>query len=445
MRGKAIDMFNQTVAVKNIHSLTGFIRDHMLESHNWREKISSLLTHFNDLSLAHQELERARRQEELLLPVKRHGDKFKQQSAELVKLESQLEAAASYFPLKFIEIFEPEVEKQKERVVGFTDSITRFDQELETQKETIRQLRNEIDQAGGERLKRLPGFIDTEKARLAEKRGNFKRYHDHLKICHIDTTVSSIDVLESTRQQLESISTTTDQLRSESKAEYEKAIGAKASVENQLRAERDELEALQRRRTNLPPRFVSMRNQICTSLNLDESALPFAAELISVAPDQSRWESSAEMVLNSFALSLLVPDRHYQRVRSYLERNRINDEKGHGARIDYIRVGVPKSDSGDRINANSLINKLEFKPRHDLAPWVRGEVTRRFDFQCCEDIDEFNNVPRMALTANRHIKFNSELHKKDDRRRTVDPRYFVLGWDNTEKKKRVAEKPIEVS
>ena len=50
MRGKAVDMFNQTVAVKDIQSLNEFIRKHMLESQNWREKIQRLLTHFNDLS-----------------------------------------------------------------------------------------------------------------------------------------------------------------------------------------------------------------------------------------------------------------------------------------------------------------------------------------------------------------------------------------------------------
>ena len=120
-----------------------------------------------------------------------------------------------------------------------------------------------------------------------------------------------------------------------------------------------------------------------------------------------------------------------------LKRNRITDERGQGARIDYIRVGIAKESSGDRIHPRSLVNKLSFKPRHDLTPWVRGEVVRRFDFRCCESDDEFNEVPRLALTANRHVKFNTELHKKDDRQRTVNPRYFVLGWDNTDKKRRI--------
>lgn len=50
MRGKAIDMFNQTVHVKDIQSLNEFIRRHMLESHDWRDKVQRLLTHFNDLT-----------------------------------------------------------------------------------------------------------------------------------------------------------------------------------------------------------------------------------------------------------------------------------------------------------------------------------------------------------------------------------------------------------
>jgi predicted ATPase with chaperone activity len=66
MRGKAMDMFNQTVAVKDIESLNKFIRGHMLEAHDWREKVNRLLTHFHDLSVAHQELVRARKAEALL-------------------------------------------------------------------------------------------------------------------------------------------------------------------------------------------------------------------------------------------------------------------------------------------------------------------------------------------------------------------------------------------
>src|SRR5690606_23648281 len=68
-RPKAMDVFNQTVAVKDIQSLNRFIRDHMLEPHSWRERIEGLLGHFTQRSQAHQSLVKARRQIELLTPV----------------------------------------------------------------------------------------------------------------------------------------------------------------------------------------------------------------------------------------------------------------------------------------------------------------------------------------------------------------------------------------
>ena len=235
-------------------------------------------------------------------------------------------------------------------------------------------------------------------------------------------------VAETSAEQLEHIRT-----------DFEEAIGAKAAIENQLREERAELGVLEQRRTNLPATFTAMCSRICVDLNLDENILPFAAELIAIAPDHRRWEASAEMVLRSFALSLLVPESYYRRVRSYVEKNRIIDRQGEGQRLDYICVGKPSEAGGDRIDAQSLIHKLQFKPRHDLVPWLRGEILKRFNFRCCESIDEFNDVARLAMTENRHVKFNPERHQKDDRTRTVDPRHYVLGWDNSEKKRRIAE------
>lgn len=438
MRSKAIDMFNQTVAVKNIDSLTKFVRDHMLEATNWREKVQSLLTHFNDLSQAHQQLERARKQIDLLKPVRSTGKEYQQKVATLRDLELRLEAADLFFADQFVSIFEPELESQRAKVAQMTEEIKQLKQRMEQLSDTVRQLQNEIDQAGGDRLKQLPQLIENEKLRLqsaTEKRLTFERL---LSKCKLDTEIKSAPSLEQCQNELKQIHEASAIRVADLSDKQAAAIGEKSRISSELQTEQAELELLQSRRTNLPPKFVAMRSQICGDLKIDESELPFAAELIEVAKDETQWESSIEMVLNSFALSLLTPERYYSRVRSYLETNRIQDDRGHGSRIDYIHVGKALEQSGDRQDPRSLAKKLNFKPRHGLSPWVRGEVVRRFNFTCCNNLNEFNDVPQMALTANRHVKFNNRLHKKDDRRRTVDPRYFVLGWDNAEKRKRVA-------
>ena len=48
--------------------------------------------------------------------------------------------------------------------------------------------------------------------------------------------------------------------------------------------------------------------------DIDTDGLPFAGELIQVRAEATQWEGAAERVLHNFALSLLVPSRHYDAV-----------------------------------------------------------------------------------------------------------------------------------
>jgi uncharacterized protein YPO0396 len=99
-------------------------------------------------------------------------------------------------------------------------------------------------------------------------------------------------------------------------------------------------------------------------------------------------------------------------------------------------VGKAEGDveRGDRLHPQSMLRKITFRSGQDLVPWVRAEVQRRFDFRCCDSIGQFNEVERLGMTANRHVKFGLDRHEKDDRPRAVDPRHYVLGWDNREKR-----------
>ena len=57
---------------------------------------------------------------------------------------------------------------------------------------------------------------------------------------------------------------------------------------------------------------VQIRHALCEALGLTDEELPFAGELIQVLPDHQEWQGAAERVLHSFALSILVPNAHYQ-------------------------------------------------------------------------------------------------------------------------------------
>jgi uncharacterized protein YPO0396 len=79
-----------------------------------------------------------------------------------------------------------------------------------------------------------------------------------------------------------------------------------------------------------------------------------------------------------------------------------------------------------------------------LVPWVTAYLENRFDYRCCETIEQFREAPRLAMTRSRHTKVGDLRHEKDDRAKTMDPSQFVLGWDNREKKRRLEVRIAEL-
>jgi uncharacterized protein YPO0396 len=76
-----------------------------------------------------------------------------------------------------------------------------------------------------------------------------------------------------------------------------------------------------------------------------------------------------------------------------------------------------------------LLDKVEIRPNSPMSPWLEAHMASRFDFVCCEDLDELRRVPR-GLTRAGQIKSSLERHEKDDRTPIDDRSRYVLGWSN---------------
>ncbi|MBI1313977.1 AAA family ATPase [bacterium] len=440
MQDLAMDLLNQTVALKDIGGLTKFVRAHMLDARPWAEKVDRLLSHFTQLNEAWQALLRVRCQHDLLLPVREHGDEYTRQSAQLRRAQRILEATDSYFCQKRVELLEPECERLRQRLNDLASAEQRLANELRSAQENSRRLRNEIDLAGGDRLKEIPGLIRVEEAQLAQKHSAFDRLQRLLKQAGLEEPVSDPVSLARVQQQLDRLFGDIRTAIEHAATQRDDLLITRSTVETSLRDDERELAALQRRQGNLPESSAEVRQKLCDDLRLPVAELPFAAELIAVRPEEQSWEASIELELRPFALSLLVPERYYRAVSQYVERTQLRDARSRGQRLVYLKIGQ----RGDEKNAavphpQSLVHKLELRPGHPLVPWVRAELESRFDYRCCETIEEFQQFHGRAMTRSRHVKSGAVRHSKDDRERSVDPRSFVLGWDNREKKRRLSE------
>ena len=441
---KAMDIFNQTVAVKDVQRLDDFIRQHMLERKPWNERVGRLLTHFAELSEAHRMLVRVRQQDELLRPIVEAGQRYQLRLEELDLSKLRLSAIRYFFADRIVQLLEPMCSQWQQQIQNLNEDIVRLEKLQDRLRNEMARLELEIENAGGDRLRQLPGLIEQAEA-IAKVKANYRaRFESQLVSAGISVQVTSPDQFAKVRKESHArrikLLEERQQKRSlESALQFE--IG---SLTRQLVEDRSEAEALEKRKGNLPESFIAVRDAICRDLKLAPSDLPFAAELIAVNPKEREWESSVEQVLHSFARSLLVSPDYYARVAGYVDRTRLIDGRGQGQRLVYLRVGS-KSKTSQPISGAptaraqpTLIQKLEF-PDHPLTPWVRSEIQQRFDYVACETIEDFQKLDSAAMTKNRHIKSGNARHEKDDRQMPDDRRHFVLGWDNRQKRLSLAD------
>jgi uncharacterized protein YPO0396 len=447
-RAKAMDIFNQTVAVKDVQRLDLFIRQHMLERKAWDERVGQLLKHFSELMEAHQMLLRVRAQAELLRPIRDEGERYRLKAAEANQLKVILTAVPYHFSLERVALLGPLCISWKQDLTNLQFEIDRLAKLKEEMDRGITRLELEIEQAGGERLRSLPGLIEQQEQLSRIKHGQRSRFEGWLETGGIQKRANTHEQFHQLRLAIESAKVRWQEEREEARADLGRIQYEKGSLEKRIGDDRDELAALEKRKGNLPESLITVRERMCRDLKLSPTDLPFAAELIAVDPDERAWEESIEMVLNSFARSLLVSREHYLRVSGYVNQTRLVDGRGQGQRLVYLKVDSSQdpTDSPRQKNSgpvafanNTLGSKLNLRPDHPLVPWLKGEIQRQYNYIACESIDEFQRSVGAAMTRERHIKSGPYRHEKNDRSTPGDRRNFVLGWDNRQKREALAE------
>ena len=98
-------------------------------------------------------------------------------------------------------------------------------------------------------------------------------------------------------------------------------------------------------------------------------------------------------------------------------------------RLVYFRVRETDVSSAPVLHAASLVRKLAVKPDSPFYGWLEQELARRFDYACCDTLEQFRRE-RQAITTAGQVKSGGGRHEKDDRHRLDDRSRYVLGWSN---------------
>lgn len=420
---RALRLLHKTQAAKNLGDLNEFMRDFMLDPPGTFVLADKLVAQFAQLNEAHRAVVDTRRQIDTLKPAR--DDARALDSARLRKNElDELSAGVDKYK-----------ERQRQRLLdeaaaeaatdidGQRQEMQRLKRAEEAEFAELRSLQDQRADKGGSLLEDLQAQLAVAQDLRAKRSAKRTAAAD---ACNVmgwappDAAAWFTQRRDAAREFVAQAAARERQL-GERKYDLRKRcddLGA------ELQQTRTEVAALERQRSSMPARMLAVRERMARELGIAEEKLPFAGELIEVRKEDAVWRGAIERVLNGFAQSLLVDDRHYAQVAAYLNQTHV------GERVVYYRT-VGQAAGQRSAGPASLVRKLAFAQAAQ-AEWVREELKSHFDYECAETVHAFRHAAR-AITREGQVKHSHARHEKNDRHRVDDRARWVLGFDNAAK------------
>jgi uncharacterized protein YPO0396 len=425
---KALDLFNQTVSIKEIGGLNDFVRSHMLEKTDVQTKIADLQESYDNLTVCHTAIQKARKQLEALLPLATEAEKYTNLKNEVADTQKFQAILPSFFASKKLNLLVQELQEIGQQLAQSQDRRNEIDRRLENLRAEEKELDFAIKQDSiGQRLQQLVRDIELSQKEVSSKKQLAQAYDRLAQKLDLDR-YRDRDIFYAGKKKAETLQQeiATNLQRLESQRDEQKLVYA--DFQKEKTKLNDELTSLRSRKSQIPTKNLNIRDLLIHALNLDSTDLPFIGELLQVRPEAKEWEGAIERLLSSFGLCVLVPEVHYQVVNAYVKQHHL---KG---KLVYYRVKPSSANPTQRaLDPNQIPYKLEIKQGNDvLAQWLRDRLGQQFSYTCCDDIEQFQNQVR-AITKDGLIKHGEERHEKDDRSRIDDSRNYILGWSNASK------------
>lgn len=423
--GKALELFNQTISMKSVGSVTDFVRQNMLEKPDVEEQLQELERNYDDLKRLHDAVVAARQKVELLTPVSHFGDEALEADKQRTQIDNSRNIVDQYMAGKAIDLYQIRLTKRRLELERILISLTKIEQQKKQLEQTILQLKDEILKNGGSRIQQLEVDIDRKSKDRDDSRKLYTNYQHLVNALQLSDALDADIFLHNLQQAKTIVEQQLEQIEQLDSSLFEEKTQL-LNKETQTNDVKAQLEALKKRKSNIHLKQLNIRQLLCEHLAISEEQLPFVGELVQVKREASLWQGAVERVLHNFALSLMVPDELYQPVSQFVEQTHL------GTRLVYYRIKENNRYLQQNHNRDSLLNKIEIKPDSIHYEWLHRELQLRFDYQCCDDLNDFRRSEK-AITPKGQIKSGKFRHEKDDRHNIQDKSRYVLGWSNKEK------------
>ncbi|ALG85271.1 ATP-binding protein [Gordonia phthalatica] len=422
---QAMELFHQTVSMKAVGNLNDFVRDHMLEPFDSSGWVDTMVTHFEDLTAAHDAVVLARTQLAELEPLLADHDKYRGHTEMAAELKDRRAALRFYFAQQRFDLLTAGLDVHNRDLHATRTALETVERDLADLRIALREL--ELRQAGlgGTDIATLEQQIAEATRQRDERTLAYDRYSTMIDDAGL-APVNDRGQFDQRRTEVADAVAALDAEVADTENSLNEVRFSKREYDTEGRRIAGEIASLRGRTTNIPDRNLRIRELICEGVGIPRDELPFVGELIGVREDESRWEGAAERVLRGFGLSLLVASDLYDDVSAWIDANHL------GGRVVYFKVSDHVASKGvPTPPANALAHKIDIKQGRFEA-WLERRLFERARHICAETLDEFRRAD-VAVTVNGQVRSGGGRHEKDDSQRVDDRRNYVLGWSNEQK------------
>lgn len=422
---QALELWFQTVSMKQVENLTTFVRSHMLEPPDETVgKINDLIAHNADLTASAEAIETARRQLSILDPLVVALDEYDQHSGDgngLLRIRD--EVLDRFYERLMIDLVETETATAEANVARHKARRDGLATKMDAADKQITALEKAIENEGGSALNQIDDAIKAGEKDLGERQTRRNGYETRCRQAGLVAAVT-FDEFATVRAEARRLLGEAQEMAGNSNLAYDVFSKRQGLSERVEQIERD-IRAANASRSNIPARLLDARAMIVEASGIRESDLPFVGELVQVRAEYREWEPAIQRLLSGFGTLLLVPEQLYARVNPVIDRTNL--------RTKLMSQRVPADMTQRRRHAPGTVPDTVEVADHAMADWVSAELSRAWDYTLADDVQEFMRLSERAVTKSGQIKHGRGRHEKDDRFRLGDRSQYVLGWDNAAK------------
>ena len=422
---QALNIFQQAIHMKKVDSLTQFVREYILERNRTiDDEINKLIDNFEDLNVSYEKALEAKKQVELLRPIRTIGKKRNDLLDEITAIKIAQEVLLPWTCEHKVELLETEIE-----------NLNAKQSELEEKKsvkvELKKKLGKEIDELLiniGEQGGNAIANCQKELKRENEKKETVKRkivdYTKQSQLLKLKVPYTK-EEFDKNQNELRKLYETLPVEIGNYQQKLDEITIEKNDEQRKSQLISEELESLKSRTSNIPKYLVNIQQKLCDEFNLQSKEIPFAGELIEVTDLQ--WEGAIERLLRGFAKSLLIPKHLYNEISKYINDHHLKNRLVY----HFVDNNITNLKEMRYVDDNSVLKKITLKDDINFKKWLENFLTRSYNYQCCATIEILNKCSR-GLTIEGQIRSNTK-HEKDDSRKIDDRSYYCLGFTNEKK------------